>query len=99
MASRHLLAVALVLEVARPSGAAGQAAGQQLQPGSLVIVTHLSGAAEQGGFGAPAAGRRHASRALSCVLVCLLRARVATLTVGGLQPLRAVRRRDQQGLC
>jgi hypothetical protein len=59
---RRGLLVSLVFEIARllgAAGAAGPAAGQ-LQPGSLVIVSHLSGAAQQGGFGEPAAGESKA---------------------------------------
>ena len=48
----------LVLELARLFGSAGpvEPAAGQLQPGSLVIVSHLSGAAQYWGFGEPAAG-------------------------------------------
>jgi len=55
---RRRLIVWLVLELARLFGSAGpvEPAAGQLQPGSLVIVSHLSGAAQHWGFGEPAAG-------------------------------------------
>ena len=106
MALGRMSVLALFLEVARLSGAvgaAGAAEGQQLQPGSLVIVSHLSGAAQAGGFGAPAVGLSALLSALALQVCCCAPARAfcapASPRSRVAHPARAVRHRDHQGVC